>query len=100
MGVIHFGDQLGGSFTATQSVATVNGSSILAVPSNGRRVAVTIQAGGGPITLGYGATAVAGAMLSIASGALIEESSFKAGINAVAASGVNAALFITDVYLP
>jgi len=98
--VPHFSEQLGGSGTATQVVATVNGSSILAVASSGRRLTVRLQAAGGPITFGYGATAVAGAMMGLASGGLIEETNFKGQINAVAASGANAALFVTDVRLP
>jgi len=93
----HYTEQLGGSGTATQSLLFAQGSSIQAVASNGRRLAVTLVAGGGPITLGYGATALPASHMPIASGQVWEETVFKGAVNAAVASGASAPLFITEV---
>jgi len=96
--VPHYTEQLAGSDTATQALLSAQGSSIQAVPSNARRLAVTLQAGGGPIALGYGATASFTGHMTLASGAVMEELQYKGQINAVVATGASAPLFILDVY--
>jgi hypothetical protein len=76
-------DQLGGSGQASQAVLVAQASSLPLVASNGRRLAVSMYAGGGPVFVGYGATAVPSVSMPLASGALIEESNYKGPISVV-----------------
>jgi hypothetical protein len=94
----HWTEQQSGGGAASQYFLQAQGSSILAVPANGRRISVTMyNGGGGVMALGYGATAQIATHMPISSGMLLYEQDYKGAINAVASGGGSAALFITDV---